>query len=461
MKLWGGRFSCATDKLVEKYTESISFDKRLYTYDIQGSIAHITMLARKKIVTVKEKDIIVRALKKIQNEISGGKFIFEQSLEDIHMNIENQLIQTAGAAIGGKLHTARSRNDQVITDVKLYIRDEYLKLYNSLIDLIKSLLDKASEYSGVIMPGFTHLQHAQPVYLQHYLLAYYQKFKRDIKKIIIFMDFMNECPLGCGALAGTNHPIDRFFTAKLLNFNKPTDNSIDTVSDRDFLADYLYICSLIMLHLSQMSEEFIIWSSQEFNYIRIGDAFTTGSSIMPNKKNPDVCELTRGKSARVISNLNALFVLIKGLPLSYNRDLQEDKRIVFDSADTVSIAIDIYARMLKSVHFNRDKLAESLKKGYIEATDIADYLVKKGEAFRTAHSISGAIVKYAINKKKSLQDITLEEYQTFSKKFGKDIFKAINFNNIVNSRSSYGSASLKSIKLQMADGKKFLQKLKK
>ncbi len=460
MKLWGGRFTKDTNKLVEQYTESISFDKRLYSYDIEGSIAHITMLAKKKIVTQSEKNRIVESLKKIKTSIDDGEFEFDKNFEDIHMNIEKRLIDLTGAEIGGKLHTARSRNDQVITDVKLLVREEYKNLFSSLKKLLESLILKAIEYKDTIMPGFTHLQHAQPVYLSHYLLAYYQKFKRDLIKLKMFYELSDECPLGAGALAGTTHSIDRFMTARLLKFSTPTENSIDTVSDRDFLMDYLYTAALIMLHLSQMSEEFIIWSSQEFNYIFIDDAFTTGSSIMPNKKNPDVCELTRGKTAKVIANINALMILVKALPLSYNRDLQEDKRILFDTIDTVKIAVDIYAQMLKSIKFNKVKLAESLKKGYIEATDVADYLVRKGEAFRSAHKISGELVKYSISKNKSLQDLSIEEYKKYSDKFDNSIFQAINFKNIVNSRKSFGAASKQSIDSQLKNSKVFVKNYK-
>ncbi len=457
MKLWAGRFSAETNKLVEQFTESISFDKRLYKYDIQGSIAHIKMLAKQKIVSIEESKKIIKALKIIEKQIDDGTFEFKQEYEDIHLNIESKLIEMLGQDIGGKLHTARSRNDQVAVDVKLYLKDEYKNLKKILKQLLTILVELAKKNKNVLMPGFTHLQHAQPIYLAHYLLAYFQKFKRDLLKLNEFFKILDECPLGAGALAGTTHNIDRFYTSKLLDFSKPTDNSIDTVSDRDFILDYLYVVALIAIHLSQMSEEFIIWSSQEFNYITISDAFTTGSSIMPNKKNPDVCELARGKAGRLISNLNALMIMLKGLPMSYNRDLQDDKKILFDSADIVKITLQVFCAMLKEIKFNNEKLSESLKKGYIEATDIADYLVAKGIAFRAAHHISGELVKYAISKNKSLQDLSLEEYQKFSDKFDKDIYGAINFMNIVERRKSYGAASKKSIDLQINQALAFLK----
>ncbi|HON56592.1 MAG TPA: argininosuccinate lyase, partial [bacterium] len=371
MKLWAGRFSAETNKLVEQFTESISFDKRLYKYDIQGSIAHIKMLAKQKIVSIEESKKIIKALKIIEKQIDDGTFEFKQEYEDIHLNIESKLIEMLGQDIGGKLHTARSRNDQVAVDVKLYLKDEYKNLKKILKQLLTILVELAKKNKNVLMPGFTHLQHAQPIYLAHYLLAYFQKFKRDLLKLNEFFKILDECPLGAGALAGTTHNIDRFYTSKLLDFSKPTDNSIDTVSDRDFILDYLYVVALIAIHLSQMSEEFIIWSSQEFNYITISDAFTTGSSIMPNKKNPDVCELARGKAGRLISNLNALMIMLKGLPMSYNRDLQDDKKILFDSADIVKITLQVFCAMLKEIKFNNEKLSESLKKNYIKTTNIA------------------------------------------------------------------------------------------
>ncbi|HPP86445.1 MAG TPA: argininosuccinate lyase [bacterium] len=457
MKLWAGRFSAETNKLVEQFTESISFDKRLYKYDIQGSIAHIKMLAKQKIVSIEESKKIIKALKIIEKQIDDGTFEFKQEYEDIHLNIESKLIEMLGQDIGGKLHIVRSCNDQVVVDVKLYLKDEYKNLKKILKQLLTILVELAKKNKNVLMPGFTHLQHAQPIYLAHYLLAYFQKFKRDLLKLNEFFKILDECPLGAGALAGTTHNIDRFYTSKLLDFSKPTDNSIDTVSDRDFILDYLYVVALIAIHLSQMSEEFIIWSSQEFNYITISDAFTTGSSIMPNKKNPDVCELARGKAGRLISNLNALMIMLKGLPMSYNRDLQDDKKILFDSADIVKITLQVFCAMLKEIKFNNEKLSESLKKGYIEATDIADYLVAKGIAFRAAHHISGELVKYAISKNKSLQDLSLEEYQKFSDKFDKDIYGAINFMNIVERRKSYGAASKKSIDLQINQALAFLK----
>ncbi|MBP7652996.1 argininosuccinate lyase, partial [Candidatus Dependentiae bacterium] len=335
-------------------------------------------------------------------------------------------------------------------------KEQYGILRNNLENLMYSFVVQAERNIDVIMPGFTHMQHAQPVYLGHYLFAYYHKFKRDLIKLSLISEISNECPLGAGALAGTSHNIDRHYVSELLGFNKPTDNSIDTVSDRDFIIDYLYVCALIATHLSQISEELIIWSSQEFNYVAIDDSFTTGSSIMPNKKNPDVCELTRGKSGRIISNLNALFIMIKGLPLAYNRDLQDDKRILFETADSINLIIPVFTKMIESLKFNKNVMFKSLKKGFIEATDIADYLVNKNVPFREAHHISGNLVKYAVSNQKSLQDLSLDEFMSFSEKFSDDIFKTIDFKNIVESRKSYGSASLKNVKLQIKNAKKFL-----
>jgi len=455
-KLWGGRFAKETNKLVEDYTESISFDYKLAEFDIAGSIAHITMLARQKIVSKQEKEKIIEGLNIIANEIKKNKFKFKKELEDIHLNIEQRLTEIIGKDIAGKLHTARSRNDQVITDVKLLLKTEYKNLKTALVDLLKNIIKLAEKNKNIIMPGFTHLQNAQPIPLSHHLLAYFYKFKRDLTKLLMFEIFADECPLGACALAGTSHNIDRNYTAKLLGFEKPVDNSIDAVSDRDFLLDFLYLNSLIMLHLSNLSEELIIWSSQPFAFITISDDFTTGSSIMPNKKNPDVCELTRGKSARVIANLNAMFILLKALPLAYNRDLQDDKKILFDTLEINVIAIKVYTAMLSAITFNQNNILYSLKHGYLEATDIADYLTRKNVAFRTAHHISGEIVKYAISKNKTLDELTIEEYRKFSDKFEQDIFSAIDIKNIINSRKSLGCASFNSVEYQLKKAKEFL-----
>jgi argininosuccinate lyase len=442
MKLIDGRFKKKTDSSTEDFTESISFDYKLYKYDIEGSIAHAKMLAKCKIITPSDKNQIIDGLKKIKTEIQSNNFNFDISYEDIHLNIENRLIDLIGDA-GKKLHTGRSRNDQIALDIRLYIRDHLIIIKNLLFDFLETINNIAADEDNlkIMMPGFTHLQPAQPILLSQWLLSYFQKFKRDYLKLKnVFLE-TNVCPLGAAALAGTTYKIDRDYVANLLNFNEVSQNSIDSVSDRDFLTHYLYVLTQTGIHFSQISEELIIWSNPNFDFLEIDDAFTTGSSIMPNKKNPDVCELTRGKSGRLIGNLMNLLTILKGLPQAYNRDLQEDKLPVFDSTETIIKILKTFNKMLKSIKFNKYAMELSLKKGYLEATDLADYLVHRNVPFRDAHQIAGKIVLYCIKNKTQFKDIKLSEYRNFSKNISKDIYKFLNLHMCVHRRRSAGGTS--------------------
>jgi len=380
-KPWSGRFTEKTDKLVEEFNASISFDKRLYKHDIMGSITHARMLAKVGILTKKEVDKIISGLKAIEKEIVAGKFRFTPDLEDIHMAIEKRLIEKIGP-VGGKLHTARSRNDQVALDVRLYLRDEIKEIQSLIRDLQKALVNVAKKNLDCIMPGYTHLQRAQPILFSHHLLAYYEMLKRDHERIADCLTRVNVMPLGAGALAGSPYPLDRDFVAKELGFAKPTDNSLDSVSDRDFCIEFCGAASILMMHLSRLSEEFILWSSQEFGFIELSDAFSTGSSIMPQKKNPDVPELVRGKTGRVYGNLLSLLTTMKALPLAYNKDMQEDKEALFDTVDTVKDCLKVFSPMLTTMKINKKKMLNATKQGFLTATDAADYLVKKGVPFQ-------------------------------------------------------------------------------
>jgi len=439
-KLWQGRFDQPTNKLVEEYSASIHFDSRLYRYDIEGSIAHCRMLAECKIITHDEASLIIENLGEIQREIERGHLHLESSQEDIHMAIEQRLIQKIGE-VGGKLHTARSRNDQICLDMRLYMRDVLCLSRALLLDVQKTLVILAEQNLDVIMPGYTHLQHAQPILLAHYLLAYYEMFERDDERIADCFKRTNVLPLGAAALAGTTFPIDRELTATYLGFPKISANSIDTVSDRDYLIEFNAASAILMSHVSRMAEELIIWSTSEFAFIEISDAFCTGSSIMPQKKNPDVPELMRGKSARVFGNLMSLLSLTKALPLAYNRDLQEDKEPIFDTADTVLNTLRLLAKLLSEIHFNRDRMAEAAKQGFILATDLADYLVRKGVPFRRAHQVVGQIVQSCIQNCKELQDCTLDELRNFHKAFNSDVFSLLDLTSAVNQRTSAGGTA--------------------
>lgn len=436
-KPWGGRFQKPTAKSVEKFTSSIHFDKRLYKYDIEGSVAHATMLAGQGIITEEEAEKISSALKSILQDMDQGKVVFSLSDEDIHMTVERELIARTGD-VGGKLHTARSRNDQVNLDVRLFLRSEIDNILDALNGLQSQLVILAKSEIKTIMPGYTHMQKAQPVLLSHYLLAFWEMFNRDAQRLSECRERSNMLPLGAAALAGTTLPIDRRKTAKLLNFPQISKNSMDTVADRDFIAEFIFASSLVMMHLSRFCEDLILWSTDEFGFAEISDAYTTGSSIMPQKKNPDVAELIRGKSARVYGDLFAIMTLLKGLPMTYNRDLQEDKEPLFDAVDTVKDCLTIFTEMIGETKFNSDKMYAAASGGFSMATDVAEYLVKKDVPFRTSHEIVGKIVAYCLKNKKNLDQLSLKEYQNFSEKFDADIQEKIKLVKAVNSRKHIG-----------------------
>ena len=449
-KPWSGRFTQKTDKLVEEFNASISFDKRLYKHDIIGSIAHARMLAKVGIIKKREAERIITGLKAIEKEIEAGKFRFTSDMEDIHMAIEKRLIEKTGP-VGGKLHTARSRNDQVALDVRLYLRDEVKETQGLIRGLQQSLVDVAKKNLGCIMPGYTHLQRAQPILFSHHLLAYYEMLKRDYERFEDCFKRVNVMPLGAGALAGSPYPLDRDFVAKELGFSKPTDNSLDSVSDRDFCIEFCGAASIIMMHLSRLSEELILWSSQEFGFVELSDAFSTGSSIMPQKKNPDVPELVRGKTGRVYGNLLSLLTTMKALPLAYNKDMQEDKEALFDTIDTVKDCLKVFPPMLQMMQINKQRMLDATKKGFLTATDVADYLVKKGVPFRESHHIVGRIVAYCIKNKKVLEDLPLREWKGFSKVFDDRIKKVISVESSVNSRKLKGGTALESVKKRLKE----------
>jgi argininosuccinate lyase len=455
-KLWSGRFKEKTADIVEQYTESISFDKRLWRYDIEGSIAHAKMLSKQGIIPKKDAYKIIKGLKEIYRDIEEGRFKFKNELEDIHMNIESALIQKIGD-IGGRLHTARSRNDQVALDIRLYLRAEVKEIISLLNKLEIVLTDMAEKHLDVIMPGYTHLQRAQPVLLAHHLMAYAQMFDRDRARFEDAFKRINVLPLGSCALAGTTLPIDRDYAAEILGFDSVSENSMDSVSDRDFLLEFLSYSSILMMHISRMAEELILWSSEEFSFIELPDAFTTGSSIMPQKKNPDVAELMRGKTGRVYGNLISLLTTMKGIPLTYNRDMQEDKEPVFDTVDTVKLTLNVIIQMLPKIKFNEKRLKDTADAAYSTATDIAEYLVTKGIPFRTAHEITGKIVRYCIDSGKGLSDLSISEYKSFSDIIGNDIYKFIGTSESINAKKSYGGTSPEMVKEQI---KRFKKRLK-
>jgi argininosuccinate lyase len=454
-KPWSGRFTKKTAKVVEAYTESISFDNRLWRYDILGSIAHAQMLSKQGIISKEDGKKIVNGLQDIYRNIENGDFKFSIGLEDIHMNIESALIEKIGEA-GARLHTARSRNDQVALDLRMYLRDETHSITALLDDLKRALITLAEQNIDTIIPGYTHTQRAQPVLLSHHLLAYVEMFDRDKGRLVDSLKRLNVLPLGSCALAGTSLPIDRRYVAKSLGFEAVSRNSMDAVSDRDFVLEFLSVAAIMMMHISRFSEELILWSSTEFGFIEISDAFTTGSSIMPQKKNPDVAELMRGKTGRVYGSLMAMLTVMKALPLTYNRDMQEDKEPLFDTVDTLKMTIEVLIKMLPKIKFNTQRLTKSASDGFATATDIAEYLVKKGIAFRKAHEITGKIVHYCIKKGKELKDLSLEEFSGFSEAFDKDIFDHLSPQSSVANRRSFGSASVKEVKAQIKYHKKRL-----
>lgn len=437
-QLWGGRFTKETDKLVYNFNASISFDRRFWEQDIRGSIAHVTMLAKQRILTDEEKGQIIEGLESIRRDVENGNLQITEEYEDIHSFVEATLIDRIGD-VGKKLHTGRSRNDQVALDMKLYIRDEIRELDGLLKELLEELLKRMKENLEVYMPGFTHLQKAQPVTLSHHMGAYFEMFKRDRQRMKDIYKRMNLCPLGAGALAGTTYPLDREYTAKLLEFDGPTLNSMDSVSDRDYLIELLSAMSTVMMHLSRFSEEVIIWNSNEYRFVEIDDSYSTGSSIMPQKKNPDIAELVRGKTGRVYGALVSLLTTMKGIPLAYNKDMQEDKELVFDAIDTTKGCLALFTGMLRTMKFHADRMEESAKQGFTNATDAADYLVKHGVPFRDAHGIVGRLVLECIEKKIALDDLSLEEFQAVSPVFGEDIYDAISMKTCVDTRNTLGA----------------------
>lgn len=455
-QLWGGRFTKETDKLVYNFNASISFDKRFYEQDIQGSKAHVMMLAKQGILTDADKDKIVEGLEGILDDIEKGRLEISDKYEDIHSFVEAVLTERIGEP-GKKLHTGRSRNDQVALDMKLYTRDEVHLIDNLLKELLFAILNTMEEHTETIMPGFTHLQKAQPITLAHHMGAYFEMFKRDHERMQDIYGRMNTCPLGSGALAGTTYPLDRDYTAKLLGFDGPTLNSMDGVSDRDYLIELLAALSTVMMHLSRFSEEMIIWNSNEYQFVELDDAYSTGSSIMPQKKNPDIAELVRGKTGRVYGALMSLLTTMKGIPLAYNKDMQEDKELVFDAIDTAKGCISLFTGMLRTTRFNKERMEASAKHGFTNATDAADYLVGKGVPFRDAHGIVGQLVLYCIERDIALDDMTLEEYREISPVFGEDIYDAISIDTCVNRRVTTGAPGKKAMEEVIAIYKKYMR----
>ncbi len=457
MKLWGGRFTKETDKLVNDFNASIGFDKRLYKQDIEGSIAHATMLGDCNIIPKEDSELIVSELKNILADIEAGKLVIDDEYEDIHTFVEATLITRIGD-VGKKLHTGRSRNDQVALDMRLYTRSMIEHTNILLKELLEAILKVMKENIDTFMPGFTHLQKAQPITLAHHLGAYFEMFVRDRSRLEDNYKRMNYCPLGAGALAGTTYPLDRDQTAKLLGFEAPTRNSLDSVSDRDYLIEYLSDLSIIMMHLSRLSEEICIWNSNEYGFTEIDDAYSTGSSIMPQKKNPDIAELVRGKTGRVYGALTSLLTVMKGLPLAYNKDMQEDKELSFDAMDTVNNSIILFTGMIATMKFNNERMEDSAMKGFTNATDAADYLVKHGMPFRDAHRVIGEMVLFCLDRNISLLDLTLEEFKNFSEIFDEDIYDAISLETCVDARLTKGAPGPARMKEAIAEYEKYLAK---
>ena len=450
MKLWKGRFAKASTSSADEFNASIGFDQRLYKEDITGSMAHAKMLGKQGILTPEESELIVQTLQEILADIEAGKIEFTIESEDIHMNIETVLTERIGQT-GKKLHTARSRNDQVALDFRLYLKKESAAVDELLAGLLDTLLALAKKHQETVMPGYTHLQRAQPVTLAYHLLAYYQMFSRDKERFADCLSRIDRLPLGSGALAGTTYDTDRDYLAEELGFASVLPNGMDAVADRDFALEFLNCCSITMMHLSRFCEELILWSSVEFSFIEIDDAYSTGSSIMPQKKNPDMAELIRGKSGRVYGDLMALLTICKGLPLAYNKDLQEDKEPVFDAVDTVKASIGIFTEMIQTMKVREQNMAEAAKYGYMNATDAADYLVSKGIPFRDCHEIIGKMVLYAITNGKALDELTMEEFKSFSDAFDEDIYEKIAIRSCIEAKKSKGSTSFASVAQQIAD----------
>jgi len=460
MKLWGGRFTKETNKLVESFNESLSFDHRFYKQDIRGSIAHVKMLAKQNILIDDERDKIIEGLNSIEKDIESGVLKFDDGSEDIHSYVEAHLIERIGET-GKKLHTGRSRNDQVALDMKLYVRDEIDELKDLLYELLGEVLRIMEENTTTYMPGFTHLQKAQPTTLAHHFGAYFEMFIRDFDRLRSTRKRMNLSPLGSGAFAGTTYDLDRDYVASLLEFETATRNSMDSVSDRDYLLELLSDLTIISMHLSRLSEEIIIWNTDEYRFVEMDDTYSTGSSIMPQKKNPDIAELIRGKSGRVYGSLISLLTTMKGLPLAYNKDMQEDKEMSFDAIDTVKSLIKLMSGMLSSMKFNNERMAKSARGGFTNATDAADYLVKKNVAFRDAHEIVGRLVLYGIEHGKALDDFSLEEFRNISEYFDYDIYDAISLKTCVEKRNTKGAPGLTAIMNEIKESKKLLESIKK
>lgn len=456
-QLWGGRFTKETDQLVYNFNASISFDQKFYKQDIEGSIAHVKMLGKQGILTEKEMQDIVKTLGEIKTEVENGTLEISDKYEDIHSFVEANLIDRLGDT-GKKLHTGRSRNDQVALDMRLYTREEVEHMDQLLKELLEVLLSIMEANTETIMPGFTHLQKAQPITLAHHMGAYFEMFKRDRLRMADIRERMNYCPLGSGALAGTTYPLDREYTAELLGFYGPTLNSMDGVSDRDYLIEFLSALSTIMMHLSRFSEEIIIWNSNEYRFVEIDDSYSTGSSIMPQKKNPDIAELVRGKTGRVYGALTSLLTTMKGIPLAYNKDMQEDKELTFDAIDTVKGCVLLFTGMLKTMKFNKEVMYASANHGFTNATDAADYLVNHGVPFRDAHGIVGQIVLYCIDKGIAIDDMTLEELQEISPVFEQDIYDAISMETCVNKRLTVGAPGKEAMEKVIALHREYLAK---
>ena len=456
-QLWGGRFTKATDQMVYDFNASIRFDQKLFRQDIQGSIAHVTMLAKQKILTEEEKEAIIDGLNGILQDVETGKLAIDETQEDVHSFVEANLIDRIGDA-GKKLHTGRSRNDQVALDMRLYTREQVLVIDELLKDLLTVLLDTMEENLETYMPGFTHLQKAQPITLAHHYGAYFEMFKRDRLRLKDIYERMNYCPLGAGALAGTTYPLDREYSASLMGFYGPTLNSIDSVADRDYLIEFLSALSTIMMHLSRFSEEIIIWNSNEYQFVEIDDAYSTGSSIMPQKKNPDIAELVRGKTGRVYGALMSLLTTMKGIPLAYNKDMQEDKEVAFDAIETVHNCIVLFTGMIRTTKFRKNRMAKSAMNGFTNATDAADYLVNKGVPFRDAHGIIGRLVLYCIEKDTSIDALSLDELKSICDKFEEDIYDAVSLKTCVEKRLTVGAPGPEAMKDVIRINREYLSK---
>ncbi len=458
--LWGGRFQKETDTLVRKFNDSLSFDKRLFSSDVEGSLAHSKMLSKQGIISEEDGKKIEEGLISIRDDVRSGKLLIEGDYEDIHSFVEAKLTERIGDA-GKRLHTGRSRNDQVALDMRLFTRSEVVCVRGLLIELLDTILSIMKDNVETIMPGFTHLQKAQPITLSHHMGAYFEMFSRDCERLSSIYERMNYSPLGSGALAGTTYPLDREMTAKELSFKGPTGNSIDGVSDRDYLLEFLSALSIIMMHLSRLSEEIIIWNSDEYRFIELDDAYSTGSSIMPQKKNPDIAELVRGKTGRVYGAMMSLFTTMKAIPLAYDKDMQEDKEVFFDALDTVKDCIILTEGEIRTASFNKDRMKKSAGGGFTNATDAADYLVKKGVPFRDAHGIIGRIILYAIENKKALDELTIEEYKGFSDTFEDDVFEAIDLKNCVDMRKTVGAPGREAMNAAIEKDETFLSEAKK